>query len=79
VPVLFLVGGTDPQDPLENVEAAPSSFPNAQILVVPGAGHGSLQHGCLPAVAARFLTSHRLTPADRSCAATVQPPPFAAS
>lgn len=79
VPVLFLVGGTDPQDPLENVEAAPSSFPNAQILVVPGAGHGSLQYGCLPAVAARFLTSHRLTPADRSCAAAVQPPPFGTS
>jgi hypothetical protein len=27
-----------PQDPLENVEGAPSSLPNAQILVVPGAG-----------------------------------------
>jgi pimeloyl-ACP methyl ester carboxylesterase len=77
VPVLFLVGGTDPQDPLENVEAAPSSLSNAQILVVPGAGHGALQYGCLPAVAARFFTSHRLTPADRSCAAAVQPPPFA--
>ncbi len=42
-PVLFLVGGMDPQDPFENVEAAPASLPNAQILVVPGAGHGSLR------------------------------------
>lgn len=77
VPVLFLVGGMDPQDPLENVEAAPASLPNAQILVVPGAGHGSLQYGCVPNVAARFFTSHRLTDADRACASTVVPSPFA--
>jgi pimeloyl-ACP methyl ester carboxylesterase len=77
VPVLFLVGGMDPQDPLENVAAAPRSLTNAQILLVPGAGHGSLQHGCLSAVATRFFQNHRLTPADRACAAKVQPPPFA--
>jgi pimeloyl-ACP methyl ester carboxylesterase len=76
VPVLFLVGGMDPQDPLENVEAAPAALPNAQILVVPGAGHGSLAHGCLPSVAARFFSTHRLTAADRACAAVVAPPPF---
>lgn len=77
VPVLFLVGGMDPQDPLENVEAAPASLPNAQILVVPGAGHGSLQYGCVSNVAARFFTSHRLTEADRACASAVLPLPFA--
>jgi pimeloyl-ACP methyl ester carboxylesterase len=76
VPVLFLVGGMDPQDPLENVAAAPSSLPNAQILVVPGAGHGSLEYGCLPNVAARFFSTHRLTAGDRACAAAVLPPPF---
>jgi pimeloyl-ACP methyl ester carboxylesterase len=77
VPVLFLVGGMDPQHPFENVEAAPASLPNAQILVVPGAGHGSLQYGCVPNVAARFLTTHRITSADRACVGSVQPPPFA--
>jgi pimeloyl-ACP methyl ester carboxylesterase len=77
VPVLFLVGGMDPQDPLENVEAASTSLPNAKILVVPGAGHGSLQYGCVPNVAARFFTSHRLTDADRACASAVLPPLFA--
>lgn len=76
VPVLFLVGGMDPQDPFENVEAAPSSLPNAQILVVPGAGHGSLSYGCLPNVTARFFSAQRLSAADRGCAAKVQPPPF---
>jgi dienelactone hydrolase len=77
VPVLFLVGGMDPQDPFENVEAAPASLPNAQILVVPAAGHGSLGFGCVSNVAARFLTSHRLTSADRACASAVKPPLFA--
>jgi pimeloyl-ACP methyl ester carboxylesterase len=76
VPVLFLVGGMDPQDPLENVEAAQASLPNAQILVVPGAGHGSLEYGCIPNVTARFFSTRRLTAVDRACAARVQPPPF---
>jgi len=77
VPVLFLVGGMDPQDPLENVEAAQATLPNSQLLVVPAAGHGSLQYGCMPNVAARFFTSHRLRDADRTCASAVLPPPFA--
>ena len=76
-PVLFLVGGMDPQDPLENVETAPASLPNARILTVPGAGHGSLQYGCVPDVASRFFTSHRVTAAGRACASAVLPPPFA--
>ncbi len=76
VPVLFLVGGMDPQDPLENVADARRTLPNAQILVVPGAGHGSLQYGCLQRVTARFFSAHRLTAADRTCAAAVHPPPF---
>jgi pimeloyl-ACP methyl ester carboxylesterase len=76
VPVLFLVGSLDPQDPLENVAAAPASLPNAQILVVPGAGHGSLQYGCVPTVAARFFATHRLTKNDRACAAAVELPAF---
>jgi pimeloyl-ACP methyl ester carboxylesterase len=76
-PVLFLVGGMDPQDPLANVAHARDALPNAQILVVPGAGHGSVQYGCLPDVSGRFFTRHKLTSADRTCAARVQPPEFA--
>jgi pimeloyl-ACP methyl ester carboxylesterase len=75
-PVLFLVGGMDPQDPLPNVAEAPRSLPNAQILVVPGAGHGAVQYGCMPQVATRFFSTHRLNAKDRTCAASVQPPPF---
>jgi pimeloyl-ACP methyl ester carboxylesterase len=75
-PVLFLVGGMDPQDPLANVADARSSLPNSRILVVPGAGHGAVQYGCLPDVAARFFTTHRLSARDRVCAAKVEPPAF---
>ncbi len=75
--VLFLVGGMDPQDPLANVAHARDALPNAQILVVPGAGHGSVQFGCLADVATRFFTKHTLTAGDRACAAKVEPPPFA--
>ncbi|MGZ8794850.1 MAG: alpha/beta fold hydrolase [Gaiellaceae bacterium] len=77
VPVLFLVGGMGPQDPLENVADASRSLPNSQILVVPGAGHGSLQLGCVPRIVMRFFSTHRLSSADRACAAAVLPPPFA--
>jgi len=76
VPVLFLVGAMDPQDPLENVEPAQQTLPNAQILVVAGAAHGAVQYGCLPRVVARFFSARRLGPADRACSGQVQPPPF---
>jgi pimeloyl-ACP methyl ester carboxylesterase len=75
-PVLFLVGGMDPQDPLANVADARRSLPNAQILVVPGGGHGTVQLGCLRDVAAQFFSKHRLSANDRACAARVEPPPF---
>jgi hypothetical protein len=75
-PVLFLVGGMDPQDPLANVADARRSLPNASILVVPGAGHGAVQYGCARDVATRFFAARRLTAADRACAARVRPPAF---
>ncbi|MGZ4421243.1 MAG: alpha/beta hydrolase [Gaiellaceae bacterium] len=56
----------DPQGPLENVAAASRSLPNSQILVIPGAGHGSVQL-CVPRIAMRFFSSHQLTSADRVC------------
>ncbi len=74
IPVLALVGGLDPQDPRANVMPIKRTLPNTTILTVPGAGHGSVQYGCLPAVAARFLDTRRITAADRRCAARVKPP-----
>ncbi len=76
VPVLALVGGLDPQDPKRNITPIMRTMPHTTVLTVPGAGHGSVQYGCLPAVAARFLDSRRITAADRSCAEKVEPPSF---
>ncbi len=76
VPVLALVGGLDPQDPKRNITPITRTMPHTTILTVPGAGHGSIQYGCLPAVAARFLDTRRIGAADRSCAAKVGPPSF---
>ena len=76
VPVLFLVGGMDPQDPLGNLAGAGEHLLRSQTLVVPGAGHGSVQYGCLPSVATHWFASLRLTAADRRCAAAVKLPPF---
>jgi pimeloyl-ACP methyl ester carboxylesterase len=77
VPVLFLVGDGDPQDPLANVAHARRSLVNAHILVVPGAGHGSIHLGCISSVANRFFAKKRLQASDRACAAGLRPPPFA--
>jgi hypothetical protein len=69
----------DPQDPLENAEAAAASLVGAAILVVPRAGHGSSQssqYGCLPNVVARFYAQGHLSTADSTCAGNVAPPTF---
>ena len=46
VPVLLVVGGNDPQDPVANVRDAVRELPSSRTIVVPNAGHGSLQLGC---------------------------------
>jgi pimeloyl-ACP methyl ester carboxylesterase len=79
VPVLFLVGGTDPQDPAANVAQAKRSLPNAEILIVPGGGHGTIHLGCVSRIATRFFGAHRVQRADRRCAAAFRPPPFVLS
>jgi pimeloyl-ACP methyl ester carboxylesterase len=40
VPALVLVGGADPQDPIDNIAAIRATMPRARILVAPGQGHG---------------------------------------
>lgn len=76
VPVLALVGGLDPQDPRANIAPLARAMPRTTIVDVPGGGHGSIQYGCLPRVAARFLDTGRVTSADRACSNRVEPPPL---
>ena len=75
-PVLFVVGGNDPQDPLAHVAGARRQLPNSRILVVPAAGHTAVQLGCMPRVAQQFVERGNATRLDTRCLARYRPPPF---
>ena len=76
VPVLLLVGGDDPQDPLANVRGASAAMPNSRTVVVPHAGHGVLQLGCLARLAQQFVERGTAAGLDTRCAASYTPPAF---
>jgi pimeloyl-ACP methyl ester carboxylesterase len=76
VPVLLIVGGNDPQDPLANVRGAGQAMPASRTVVVPHAGHGALQLGCLPEVAQRFVERGTAVGLDTRCVGRYTPPPF---
>ena len=75
-PVLFVVGGSDPQDPLGNVANAVAELPNSATVVVTAGGHGSVQLGCVPKVAQDFVDRGTAVGLDTSCVARYRPPPF---
>ena len=76
VPVLIIVGGADPQDPPANVAHARRELPNSLTVVVPHGGHGSIQLGCMPEVAARFVENGTAVGLDTRCVARYRPPAF---
>ncbi|HEX6724602.1 MAG TPA: alpha/beta hydrolase [Gaiella sp.] len=76
VPVLFVVGGNDPQDPIANVRGAVHELPASRTIVVPNAGHGALQLGCLRRVAQRFIESGTAIGLETDCVDRYTPPPF---
>jgi pimeloyl-ACP methyl ester carboxylesterase len=76
VPVLLVVGGNDPQDPLANVRGASTAMPSSRTVVVPHAGHGALQLGCLRGLANQFVERGTAVGLDTRCAARYSPPPF---
>ena len=57
VPALLLSGALDPITPPENGERLLQQFPNAVHLVAVGQGHGVLARGCMPRLAAQFITA----------------------
>jgi pimeloyl-ACP methyl ester carboxylesterase len=76
VPVLALVGGADPQDPLGNLTGLRRRLPNSTIVVVHGMAHTVGQYGCLDSVVARFVEGKHL---DAACASDIHPPRFVVS
>jgi pimeloyl-ACP methyl ester carboxylesterase len=78
VPVLALVGGADPQDPLGNLTGLHRHFPNSRIVVVPGMAHTVGQYGCLGAVVSRFVDRGGARGLDTTCSREIRPPRFSA-
>ncbi|GAB3050120.1 alpha/beta fold hydrolase [Intrasporangium mesophilum] len=77
IPVLWLVGDGDPQDPPSNLSGVPAQQPNSRIVVMPAQQHVVGQLGCMPSVIAAFLSSASAIGLNTSCVAKGSPaPPF---
>jgi pimeloyl-ACP methyl ester carboxylesterase len=76
VPALIIVGGQDPQDPLANVAGVTRVMPNARVVVVRGAGHGAINHGCAERLADRFVQIGTAAGLDTRCAGKAPLEPF---
>ena len=55
MPTLLLAGGADPLDPGANLRGWRRLFPRGHLVVVPGAGHGTLEYACVQTLIARFV------------------------
>ena len=75
VPILWLVGDGDPQDPPANLSRVPAQEPESRIVVMPAQEHVVGHLGCLPAVIAAFLQSGSADQVDASCVARHAPLP----
>ena len=75
-PVLALVGGADPQDPVQNLEGLSQSLPHSRIVVVPSQGHTVGQYGCLGRLVARFVERGTTAGLDARCARAIPVPRF---
>jgi pimeloyl-ACP methyl ester carboxylesterase len=69
IPVLWLAGDADPQDPPSNLATVPSQEPNARVVVMPAQEHVVGHLGCGPQVIAQFIDAGTATGLDTSCVA----------
>jgi pimeloyl-ACP methyl ester carboxylesterase len=69
IPVLWLTGDGDPQDPPANLAGVPSLEPDSLIAVMPAQEHVVGHLGCGPAVIAAFVDAGTATGLDTSCLA----------
>jgi pimeloyl-ACP methyl ester carboxylesterase len=75
-PTLLLAGGADPLDPATNLRGWRRVFPHGRLVVVPGAGHGTLEYACVQKLVARFVDRARAAGLDASCVRHVPLPQF---
>jgi len=77
VPVLALVGGADPQDPLANLSDLKRHFPDSRTVVLPHQGHEFGWDGACDAMLADFVELGTTKGLDAtSCVGEVVVPPF---
>jgi pimeloyl-ACP methyl ester carboxylesterase len=69
LPVLWLAGDADPQDPPSNLAAVPSQEPYSLIVVMRAQEHVVGHLGCGPAVIASFVDAGTTNGLDTSCVA----------
>jgi pimeloyl-ACP methyl ester carboxylesterase len=75
-PALLLAGGADPLDPAANLRGWRRVFPHGRLIVVPGAGHGTIEYRCVQALVARFVDRGSTTGLEPACARHVSLPTF---
>jgi pimeloyl-ACP methyl ester carboxylesterase len=77
VPVLLLAGSADPLDPPANLRGWRRFFPQGRLIVVRGAGHGTIEYACSQKLVARFVARGSAAGLGAACARHVSLPPFA--
>jgi pimeloyl-ACP methyl ester carboxylesterase len=78
VPVLALVGGADPQDPVANLADLKRHFPDSRTVILPHIGHQFGIGGCVVEILADFVERGTAEGVDTGrCDGAVVVPPFA--
>jgi pimeloyl-ACP methyl ester carboxylesterase len=75
LPVLWLAGDGDPQDPPSNLATVSAQEPNSRIIVMPAQEHVVGHLGCGPSVIAAFVDAGTVRGLDASCIAKGAPAP----
>ncbi len=77
VPVLALVGGADPQDPVTNLSDLKRHFPDSRTVIFPHIGHQFGIGGCVDQIMAEFVERGTSKGLDTTrCDGAVVVPPF---
>jgi pimeloyl-ACP methyl ester carboxylesterase len=77
VPVLALVGGADPQDPVANLSDLKRHFPDSRAVIFPHTGHRFYIDSCVDQLMADFVAQGTTKGLDTTrCDGAVVVPPF---
>jgi pimeloyl-ACP methyl ester carboxylesterase len=76
IPTLLLSGENDPVTPPANATRAASELSQSQHIVGPAQGHGLIGLGCVPRLAATFVSAEAALPLDASCVDELAAMPF---